>query len=95
MQRLVRKFETAKSLVPAPVVRKAREKARYGAIYFGSTSAAMAEALVELEGQGLHLDTLRIRAFPFADAVVDFINSAATGRSIGRREGCENLRFRP
>jgi 2-oxoglutarate ferredoxin oxidoreductase subunit alpha len=75
MQRLVRKFETAKSLVPAPVVRRAREKARYGAIYFGSTSAAMSEALVELEAQGLHLDTLRIRAFPFSDAVVDFINS--------------------
>jgi len=75
MQRLVRKFETAKSLVPAPVKHKAREKARYGVIYFGSTSAAMAEAMVTLEGQGLHLDTLRIRAFPFSDEVVDFINS--------------------
>jgi len=75
MQRLVRKFETAKSLVPAPILRKAREPARFGAIYFGSTSAAMAEALVSLEGQGLHLDTLRIRAFPFSDEVVDFINA--------------------
>jgi 2-oxoglutarate ferredoxin oxidoreductase subunit alpha len=75
MQRLVRKFETAKSLVPAPIVRKARETARYGAIYFGSTSAAMAEAMVTLEAQGLHLDTLRIRAFPFSDEVVDFINA--------------------
>ena len=75
MQRLLRKFETAKSLVPAPVVHKAREKARYGAIYFGSTSAAMAEARASLEGLGLHLDTLRIRAFPFADEVVEFINS--------------------
>jgi 2-oxoglutarate/2-oxoacid ferredoxin oxidoreductase subunit alpha len=75
MQRLVRKFEFAKSLVPAPVVRKAREITRYGAIYFGSTSAAMAEALVALDSQGMHLDTLRIRAFPFSDEVVDFINS--------------------
>ncbi len=75
MQRLLRKFETAKSLAPAPVVHKAREKARYGAIYFGSTSAAMAEARASLEGLGLHLDTLRIRAFPFADEVVEFINS--------------------
>jgi len=75
MQRLVRKFETAKSLVPAPVKRKAREPARYGAIYFGSTSAAMGEALVALEALGLHLDTLRIRAFPFSDEVVDFINA--------------------
>src|SRR5258705_6398658 len=71
MQRLVRKFETAKSMVPAPVKRKARETARYGAIYFGSTSAAMEEALVALEAQGLHLDTLRLRALPFSDEVVD------------------------
>src|SRR3984893_18306545 len=37
MQRLLRKFETAKSLVPAPVIKHARESARYGVIYFGST----------------------------------------------------------
>ncbi len=73
MQRLLRKFETAKHLVPAPVVRRAREPARYGVIYFGSTSAPMAEALVSLETTGLHLDTLRIRAFPFSDEVVDFV----------------------
>jgi 2-oxoglutarate/2-oxoacid ferredoxin oxidoreductase subunit alpha len=73
MQRLLRKFETAKSVVPAPLVRRAREPARYGVIYFGSTSAPMAEALVSLENTGLHLDTMRIRAFPFSDEVVDFI----------------------
>jgi 2-oxoglutarate ferredoxin oxidoreductase subunit alpha len=75
MQRLLRKFETAKSLVPAPVLRKSREPARLGALYFGSTSAAMAEALAALEAQGMHLDTLRIRAFPFSDEVIDFINA--------------------
>ena len=48
---------------------------RYGVIYFGSTSAAMDEALAALEGQGLHLDTLRLRAFPFSDDVVEFINA--------------------
>jgi 2-oxoglutarate ferredoxin oxidoreductase subunit alpha len=75
MQRLLRKFETAKTLVPAPVLRSAREKTRTGAIYFGSTSVAMDEALASLEKQGLHIDTLRIRAFPFAEDVVDFINA--------------------
>jgi 2-oxoglutarate ferredoxin oxidoreductase subunit alpha len=44
-------------------------------IYFGSTSAAMDEALDALEKQGVHLDTMRIRAFPFADSVMDFVNS--------------------
>jgi 2-oxoglutarate ferredoxin oxidoreductase subunit alpha len=73
MQRLLRKFETAKSLIPAPVVRAAGEPTRLGAIYFGSTSAALHEALEALEAQGIHLDTLRLRAFPFHDAVLEFI----------------------
>ena len=75
MQRLLRKFETAKSLVPAPVVHKSKEKARSGAIYFGSTTAAMKEAVAALEANGIHLDLMRIRAFPFSDAVSDFINA--------------------
>jgi len=73
MQRLLRKLETAKSLVPAPIRRNAREKTKYGAIYFGSTSPAMDEALAALEKQGIHLNTLRVRAFPFAEEVVDFV----------------------
>jgi 2-oxoglutarate ferredoxin oxidoreductase subunit alpha len=73
MQRLLRKFETARELLPPPVVEKAREPTRAGVIWFGSTGAAMAEALAELARMGVHLDRLRLRAFPFADAVADFI----------------------
>jgi 2-oxoglutarate ferredoxin oxidoreductase subunit alpha len=73
MQRLLRKFETAKSLVPAPERRDAPVPTRHGVIYFGSTSAAMAEALESLAAAGLPLDALRIRAFPFADSVKQFI----------------------
>jgi 2-oxoglutarate ferredoxin oxidoreductase subunit alpha len=75
MQRLLRKFETAKSLVPAPLIDKAKEKARYGAIYFGSSAPAMREALAALAKDGIHLDTMRLRAFPFPDMVTDFINA--------------------
>jgi len=75
MQRLLRKLETAKSLVPKPVVRPAKQKTRFGAIYYGSTSAAIDEALTALEARGFHLDVMRIRAFPFAEEVVDFINA--------------------
>jgi len=75
VQRLLRKLETAKALVPAPVITRAREKASLGVIYFGSTAPAMREALSVLDRQGLHLDTMRLRAFPFSDAVADFINS--------------------
>ena len=73
MQRLLRKFETAKKLVPAPVRTDAKQPTRRGVIYFGSTSAAMREALDVLEGQGIHLDALRVRGFPFAKEVLDFI----------------------
>jgi 2-oxoglutarate ferredoxin oxidoreductase subunit alpha len=75
MQRLLRKFETAKSLVPAPVIERGKQKAKCGVIYFGSTTAAMREALAALAVDGIHLDTLRLRAFPFCDAVADFINA--------------------
>jgi 2-oxoglutarate ferredoxin oxidoreductase subunit alpha len=73
MQRLLRKFETAKQYLPRPVQRKAAQPTRFGAIYFGSTGAAMEETLVALAAQGIHLDTLRLRAFPFHDEVADFI----------------------
>jgi 2-oxoglutarate/2-oxoacid ferredoxin oxidoreductase subunit alpha len=75
MQRLLRKFETAKTLVPAPVIRPAPEKTRCGVIYFGSSTAAMHEALAALEADGIHLDALRLRAFPFSEAVTDFIDA--------------------
>jgi 2-oxoglutarate ferredoxin oxidoreductase subunit alpha len=42
-------------------------------MYFGSTSPAMQEALDRLEEQGLHLDAMRVRAFPFSDEVSEFI----------------------
>ena len=73
MERLLTKFDTARRLVPAPVERRAAQPTRYGALYYGSTSPAMDEAVEALEAQGLHLDTLRLRAYPFPDAVRDFV----------------------
>jgi 2-oxoglutarate ferredoxin oxidoreductase subunit alpha len=73
VQRLLRKFETAKTLIPAPVLRPASGPTREGVIYFGSTAPAMHEALDMLEAQGRRLDALRVRGFPFSDAVYDFI----------------------
>jgi 2-oxoglutarate ferredoxin oxidoreductase subunit alpha len=73
MQRLLRKFETAKDLVPAPIPRPASRKTPDGVIYFGSSTEAMHEALQALEAQGRRLDALRVRAFPFCDDVYAFI----------------------
>jgi 2-oxoglutarate ferredoxin oxidoreductase subunit alpha len=73
MERLMRKFKTAANLVPQPIVRKAKKDTRFGVIYFGSTSPAMREALDELEMQNLHLDAMRLCAYPFPDSVQTFI----------------------
>ena len=73
MERLLRKFDTAKSLVPQPVVRAAARHTTFAAIHYGSTSPAMAEAIDALEARDLHLDTLRLRAFPFPESVRQFV----------------------
>jgi 2-oxoglutarate ferredoxin oxidoreductase subunit alpha len=73
MERLQRKFQTAATLVPQPVVRQAAQATRVGAIHFGSTSPAMAEALDVLETEDVHIDAMRLRAFPFPKSVREFI----------------------
>jgi 2-oxoglutarate ferredoxin oxidoreductase subunit alpha len=73
MERLLKKFATAATLVPQPVLRPAARATRVGVIYFGSTRPAMHEALDVLQAEGVHLDALRLCAFPFAQAVADFI----------------------
>ncbi len=73
MERLAKKFETAKSLVPQPIVRQSKEQTRYGVIYFGSTSPAMDEAIDLLEEKGGHVNSMRLRAFPFPNSVKEFI----------------------
>ncbi|HET7199877.1 MAG TPA: 2-oxoacid:acceptor oxidoreductase subunit alpha [Burkholderiales bacterium] len=75
MQRLLKKFETAKTLVPKPVLSASKEPARFGAIYYGSTSPAMAEALDALARAGIFVNALRIRSFPFQDEIFDFVQS--------------------
>jgi 2-oxoglutarate/2-oxoacid ferredoxin oxidoreductase subunit alpha len=73
MQRLLRKFETAKDLVPRPLQADASKPTKYGVIYYGSTSPAMDEAIHLVEARGCPLDRLRIRAFPFHSSVASFI----------------------
>ena len=73
MQRLLHKFDTAKRLVPQPEKRMAKEATKFGVLYFGSTTVAMEEAFEALDDRGVHLDAMRLRGFPFADEVADFI----------------------
>ncbi len=75
MQRLLKKFETAKALLPKPVLTPAEYPARFGAIFYGSTGPAMQEALETLAARGIYVNALRVRGFPFPDEVADFVHS--------------------
>jgi len=73
MERLLRKFITAATLVPQPIFRNAAEPTRLGVIYYGSTTPAMREALDVLDRHGVPVDAMRLCAFPFPDSVSEFI----------------------
>ncbi len=73
MQRLIRKFDTAKDLVPRPLQANANKATKYGVIYYGSTAPAMDEAIAMIEARGHAVDRLRIRAFPFHSSVASFV----------------------
>ena len=74
MDRLQKKFKTAAQLVPAPEFTTASKASSIGVIYYGSTSPAMKEAFDLLEQQGIHLNGMRLCAFPFGDAVDGFVD---------------------
>ncbi|MCY4450886.1 MAG: 2-oxoacid:acceptor oxidoreductase subunit alpha [Immundisolibacterales bacterium] len=78
MERIARKFGTAARLVPQALSTPAASDSLLGVIYFGTTSAAMEEALEVLREDGIELDALRIRAFPFGREVFEFIARHAT-----------------
>jgi 2-oxoglutarate/2-oxoacid ferredoxin oxidoreductase subunit alpha len=73
MLRLARKFETAKSLVPAPVLEGAGN-ARVGILAFGSSHWAVMESRDQLlRESGFATDYLRVRAYPFTHELQSFI----------------------
>ncbi len=72
MDRLLKKFETAKDYVPKPEIDD-RGGEQYGVVCVGTSSEAVREARDMLAAEGIALNTLRIRAFPFNRDVDDFI----------------------
>lgn len=75
MERLLQKFETAKSMVPAPIFYQKDNQHEIGFIFYGTTAAAAEEAMDILNTQGISVDAIRIKAFPFIDDVLNFINA--------------------
>ena len=76
MTRLDRKFETAREMVPPPVVDQAEPVSPLGIIGFGSSDPAIEEARTQLrEEAAIEMDYLRLRALPLAPSVLDFITA--------------------
>ena len=75
MHRLMAKWETAKQYVPAPEITEAAQATDYGVIFFGTSEASSREALDYLAEEGVHIDAMRVRSFPFNDEVEEFIDS--------------------
>ena len=72
LDRLVKKFETAKTLVPAPVA-KQKKGVKTAIVSIGSCDGAVREALDILGRQGTDVNYLRVRGFPFGKEVEDFL----------------------
>ncbi|HEX7117456.1 MAG TPA: 2-oxoacid:acceptor oxidoreductase subunit alpha [Longimicrobiales bacterium] len=74
MDRLARKIDGAAARVPAPELHT-RPDARYGIVSIGGCHRAVLEAVDLLAGDGVPLDYLRVRGFPFGDEVRDFLEA--------------------
>jgi 2-oxoglutarate ferredoxin oxidoreductase subunit alpha len=73
MERLVRKWNTAKTLVPVPEFFIDSEQADIGLIFFGTTTLSAVEAMEKMRREDVRVDAMRLRATPFSQVVIDFI----------------------
>jgi 2-oxoglutarate ferredoxin oxidoreductase subunit alpha len=77
VDRLKRKHDGAKSLVPPAVLHGPGDRG-IGIVSIGSCDGALREAIARLDARGVQADYLRIRAFPFGDEVENFLAAHST-----------------
>lgn len=75
MDRLIKKWNTAKDYVPAPDLYQDSNTSKYGVLFFGTSQYSTEEAIDILKADGVNLDAIRIKSFPFNKTVEDFIHS--------------------
>jgi len=78
MTRLIKKFNTAKNMLPKPQLYGTNNHYNRGIIFYGTTNYAAEEALDMLREQNIFVDAMRIRSFPFNHEVDDFIKAHET-----------------
>jgi 2-oxoglutarate/2-oxoacid ferredoxin oxidoreductase subunit alpha len=75
MKRLLTKWQTAKKLVPEPHTKIRDENSKLGALFYGTSTHSSYEAISHMNKNGLPINSMRIRAFPFQQEVIEFINN--------------------
>jgi len=75
MDRLIKKWNVAKEIVPAPEFYQEKNFSKYGVLFFGTSTYAAEEAIELLKQEQITLDAMRAKAFPFGKEFTDFINS--------------------
>jgi 2-oxoglutarate ferredoxin oxidoreductase subunit alpha len=78
LDRLDRKVQRAARAVPPPVIQQAKGGATLGLVTVGGCHAACIEAMDLLAKDGIALDYLRVRGFPFGDEVTKFLEAHET-----------------
>lgn len=75
VDRLLLKWETAKTIVPVPDLYQANNNSKEGILFFGTSMYSAEESLDQLAEKGLKMDAIRIKSFPFNNTVENFIHS--------------------
>jgi 2-oxoglutarate ferredoxin oxidoreductase subunit alpha len=75
MDRLTKKWDTAKNIVPAPFFYQEKNISTNGLIFFGTSTNSAEEAMDLMREKNELVDAMRLKAFPFPKSVDDFIHS--------------------
>lgn len=73
MDRLIVKWETAKKMVPPAEISHSSNPGNLGMVFFGTSTFSAEEARDLLVDEEVHVDTIRIKAFPFGAEVAEFV----------------------
>jgi 2-oxoglutarate/2-oxoacid ferredoxin oxidoreductase subunit alpha len=75
VDRLVKKWETAKTMVAPPQLYQKKNQSENGILFFGTSTYSSEEAMDIMKGEGMNFDAIRIKSFPFTKEVEEFVAS--------------------
>jgi 2-oxoglutarate ferredoxin oxidoreductase subunit alpha len=75
MDRLVKKWITARDYVPSSQLYQNQHSSEYGILFFGTSQYSAEEAMDDLKENHHKIDGLRIKSFPFDKIAIDFLQN--------------------